>query len=49
MSTQREELLQLVEELPETEVPAMLDNVHRHLHEGQTNPGLRLGSARGGQ
>jgi hypothetical protein len=35
MSAQREELLQLVEELPETEVPAMLDNVHRHLREGQ--------------
>jgi len=35
MSAQREELLQLVEELPETEVPAMLDNVYRHLREGQ--------------
>jgi hypothetical protein len=31
MSAQREELLRLVEELPETEVPAVLDDVRRHL------------------
>lgn len=32
MSAQREELLRLVEELPEEEVPAVLDDVCRHLH-----------------
>jgi hypothetical protein len=31
MSAQREELFRLVEELPETEVPAVLDDVRRHL------------------
>jgi hypothetical protein len=31
MSVQREELLRLVEELPEYEVPAVLDDVRRHL------------------
>jgi hypothetical protein len=31
MSAQREELLRLVEELPETEVSAVLDDVRRHL------------------
>jgi hypothetical protein len=31
MSAQREELLRLVEELPEDEVPAVLDDVRRHL------------------
>lgn len=31
MSVQREELLGLVEELPEDEVPAVLDDVRRHL------------------
>ena len=31
MSVQREELLRLVEELPEGEVPAVLDDVRRHL------------------
>ena len=31
MSVQREELLRLVEELPEDEVPAVLDDVRRHL------------------
>jgi hypothetical protein len=31
MSAQREELLRLVEELPEAEVPAVLDDVRRHL------------------
>lgn len=32
MSAQREELLHLVEELPEDEVPAVLDAVRHHLH-----------------
>jgi hypothetical protein len=31
VSVQREELLRLVEELPEEEVPAGLDDVRRHL------------------
>ncbi len=31
MSAQREELLRLVEELPENEVPAVLHDVRRHL------------------
>ena len=31
MSAQREELLRLVEELPEDEVPAVLDDVRRRL------------------
>jgi hypothetical protein len=31
MSAQREELLRLVEELPEEEVPAVLDDVRRRL------------------
>jgi hypothetical protein len=31
MSVQREELLRLVEELPEYEVPAVLDDIRRHL------------------
>ncbi len=31
MSAQREELLRLVEELPEEKVPAVLDDVRRHL------------------
>lgn len=31
MSAQREELLRLVEELPEEEVPAVLGDVRRHL------------------
>jgi hypothetical protein len=31
MSAQREELLRLVEELPEDKVPAVLDDVRRHL------------------
>jgi hypothetical protein len=30
MSAQREELLRLVEELPEDEVPAVLDDMRRH-------------------
>jgi len=32
MSVQREELLRLVEELPESEVPVVVDDVRRHLH-----------------
>ncbi len=32
MSAQREELLRLVEELPEEEVPSVLADVQRHLH-----------------
>lgn len=32
VSVQREELLRLVEELPEDEIPAVLDDVRRHLH-----------------
>jgi alkanesulfonate monooxygenase SsuD/methylene tetrahydromethanopterin reductase-like flavin-dependent oxidoreductase (luciferase family) len=31
MSVQREELLRLVEELPENEVPVVLDHFRRHL------------------
>jgi hypothetical protein len=31
MSAQREELLRLVEQVPEEEVPAVLDDVRRHL------------------
>ena len=31
MSVQREELLRLVEELPEDQVPTVLDDVRRHL------------------
>jgi hypothetical protein len=31
MSVQREELFRLVEELPEDEVPVVLDDLHRHL------------------
>jgi hypothetical protein len=31
MSAQREELLRLVEELPEAEVPAVLDDVRRQV------------------
>jgi hypothetical protein len=31
VGVQREELLRLVEELPEDEVPAVLDDVRRHL------------------
>ena len=38
MSAQREELLRLVEELPETEVPAVLDAVHRHLRAVKNKP-----------
>jgi hypothetical protein len=38
MSVQREELLRLVEELPEEEVPAVLDDVRRHLRALQDKP-----------
>jgi hypothetical protein len=38
MSAQREELLRLVEELPEEEVPAVLDDVRRHLRAIQDKP-----------
>ena len=31
MSVQREELLKLLEELPEDEVPVVLDDLRRHL------------------
>jgi hypothetical protein len=36
MSAQREELLRLVEELPEEEVPAVLDDVRRYLRAVQS-------------
>jgi len=38
MSAQREELLRLVEELPEEEVPAVLDGVRRHLRAVSERP-----------
>jgi hypothetical protein len=38
MSAQREELLRLVGELPEDEVPAVLDDVRRHLRAVQDRP-----------
>jgi hypothetical protein len=38
MSVQREELLRLVEELPEDEVPAVLDDVRRHLRAVRDRP-----------
>ena len=38
MSAQREELLRLVEELPEEEVPAVLDDVRRHLRAVSERP-----------
>jgi len=38
MSAQREELLRLVEELPEEEVPAVLDDVRRHLRTVSERP-----------
>jgi hypothetical protein len=47
MSVQREELLRLVEELPENEVPAVLDDVRRHLRavRGQSWPPAWFGAA----
>ena len=44
MSEQREELFRLVEELPEEEVPAVLDDVRRHLRSVRERPWLRPGS-----
>jgi alkanesulfonate monooxygenase SsuD/methylene tetrahydromethanopterin reductase-like flavin-dependent oxidoreductase (luciferase family) len=38
MTAQREELLRLVEELPEDEVPAVLDDVRRHLRAVKKRP-----------
>jgi hypothetical protein len=38
MSVQREELLRLVEELPEEEVSAVLDDVRRHLRVVREGP-----------
>lgn len=49
MSVQREELLRLVEELSEEEVPAVLDDVRRHLRavHGQPWPPAWFGAAEG--
>ena len=49
MSVQREELLRLVEELPEEEVPAVLDDVRRHLRavKDRAWPPVWFGSAEG--
>jgi hypothetical protein len=49
MSVQREELLRLVEELPEDEVPAVLDDVRRHLRavSGRTWPPAWFGAGEG--
>jgi hypothetical protein len=46
MSAQREELLRLVEELPEDEVPTVLDDVRRHLRAsgGQSWPPAWFGA-----
>jgi hypothetical protein len=46
MSVQREELLRLVEELPEDEVPTVLDDVRRHLRaiKGQSWPPAWFGA-----
>jgi hypothetical protein len=38
MSVQRDELLRLVEELPEEEVPVVLDDVRRHLRSVRERP-----------
>ncbi|HUY49853.1 MAG TPA: hypothetical protein VMV92_29760 [Streptosporangiaceae bacterium] len=38
MSAQREELLRLVEQLPDDEVPTVLNDVRRHLREGRDRP-----------
>ena len=38
MSVQRDELLRLVGELPEEEVPAVLDDVRRHLRAVEDRP-----------
>lgn len=49
MSAQREELLRLVEELPEDEVPAVLDDVRRHLRavKDRSWPPAWFGSGKG--
>jgi hypothetical protein len=49
MSAQREELLRLVEELPEEEVPAVLDDVRRHLRavKNRSWPPAWFGAAKG--
>ena len=49
MSVQREELLRLVEELPEEEVPAVLDDVRRHLRavQGPSWPPAWFGAGQG--
>lgn len=49
MSVPREELLRLVEELPEDEVPIVLNDVRRHLRvvRGQAWPPAWLSSAEG--
>ncbi len=49
MGVQREELIRLVEELPEDEVPIVLDDVRRHLrlvNEGSWRPAW-FGAAEG--
>jgi hypothetical protein len=38
VSVQRDELLRLVEELPEEVVPAVLDDVRRHVHAVKARP-----------
>ena len=50
MSVQREELLHLVGELPEDEIPAVLDDVRRHLRavRGQSWPPAWFGAAESG-
>ena len=49
MSAQREELLRLVEELPEEDVPAVLDDVRRHLRavKGRAWPPAWFGAGKG--
>jgi hypothetical protein len=49
MSVQREELLRLVEELPEDEVPVVLDDVRRHLSavRGRSWPPAWFGAGEG--
>ncbi len=38
MSTEREELARLVHELPDEEVPCVLEDVRRHLHPVKDRP-----------
>jgi hypothetical protein len=49
MSVHREELLRLVEELPEDEVPVVLDDVRRHLSavRGRSWPPAWFGAGEG--